>query len=448
MPNLTPEGKDAKKTKFKEKVNQYFRSYTNIVVFLVLIIFILVQFMAYREALYFNIIHDADNHARILANSLSGINKGDNLTIEVERIIKDNIKMFNEEHSNLVKLKVFRFVTQTNSWEEIYSVDRAFNNDLSGIERRIAYLGSRFFKKNNQLWFNGEGFVSRETVDINAGSTTKLSLVLDLDANEFIQKDIRNAVILSLLLAGIVISLILQYRLLFLRLYKPLANLIDGMKIISQGNMDYKIPVEQRDELGRFIESFNCMVAELKKSREGMEQELSVTKQQREAIFKVYKDVIYAVTQGKFLLVNIQEIHRFIDDGVKLAKVDISKSKDVGLVRQVSKQVVNELFPQYDKTHKILLCISEAATNILKHAGTGTLTIKKMDNYSIRFIFKDQGPGMNFNHLPSMLFYKGFSTKISLGYGFNLIYSIVDKMILSTSKNGTTVAFDIIFSND
>jgi len=167
-------------------------------------------------------------------------------------------------------------------------------------------------------------------------------------------------------------------------------------------------------------------------------------KQQREAIFKVYKDVIYAVTQGKFLLVNVHEIYCYTDEGVKLAAVNIFTNKDVGLARQITRQVVKDVFPEYDKIQKILLCVSEAATNILKHAGPGQLIIKKTSDDSLRFIFNDHGPGIDIEYLPSMLFYKGFSTKTSLGYGFNLIYSIVDKMILSSSPNGTTVAFDII----
>jgi hypothetical protein len=47
--------------------------------------------------------------------------------------------------------------------------------------------------------------------------------------------------------------------------------------------------------------------------------------------------------------------------------------------------------------------------------------LKKIGNNSTRFIFKDHGPGMDFDKLPSMLFYKGFSTQISLGCGFSLI---------------------------
>lgn len=41
--------------------------------------------------------------------------------------------------------------------------------------------------------------------------------------------------------------------------------------------MNYRIPVKKLDELGRFIESFNEMLEELKKSREDLEHELSVT---------------------------------------------------------------------------------------------------------------------------------------------------------------------------
>jgi len=52
---------------------------------------------------------------------------------------------------------------------------------------------------------------------------------------------------------------------------------------------------------------------------------------------------------------------------------------------------------------------------------------------------------MDFNKLPHMIFLKGFSTKISLGIGFSIIYKFADKIYLSTSKHGTLIAMDFYF---
>jgi len=440
-----------KMAQLKEKINSYITTYANIVAVSVLGIFMILQFYTHREILYLDLIHDAKFETNILAKWVSGFEEvnrlGTALNKKIEQKLKKEMRMLMAEN-NIVKLKILRFNMQTNSWDEVFSANGSFSTVLTNMETRIAAFGSKFLQSEKRVRFNGEGFIIRNSADIGTENNMKLKLVTDVDSNYFIKQQIRATILWAIILTGIGIILLLRDRLLSIRLFKPLDELIAGMKKISQGNLDYRVPVSHRDDLGRFIESFNDMVTELKKSREIMEHELSVIKQQREAIFKVYKDVIYAVTQGKFLLVNIQEVHSYIDDGLKLAEVNISTSKDVGQARQITKQVVYDLFPQYDKINKILLCVSEAATNILKHAGSGQLTIKKIADDSLRFIFNDHGPGMNFDHLPSMLFYKGFSTKISLGCGFNVIYSIVDRMILSTSKNGTTIAFDIIFSNE
>lgn len=430
--------------RIKEKINLYFMNYTNFIIFSVLSIFMLVQFTFYRNIVYTDLVHDAELKARVLANLVSGLNemrKSSEISLNKknEQLLKDEIQSLSKNGDNIVNLKIFRLDTRTNSWNQAFTINGSFDTVLSREEKGIATVVSRFFKNKKEIWFNGEGYVAEGTVYINPQS----KLAIQVNANSFIQQQIWAALILALLLVSILIILILKYRLVFIRLYRPLNNLITGMQIISQGNMDYKIPVEERNELGRFIESFNCMVLELKNSREALEHELSVTKDQKEKIFTIYRDVIYAVTQGKFILVNDEELPSYIDDGKKLAEVNISKGEDIGLARQISKQAINNLFPQYDKTQKILLCVSEAATNIVKHAGSGLFIIKRMNDETIRFIFKDRGPGMDFDYLPSMLFYKGFSTKISLGSGFNIIYSFVDEMILSTSKKGTTVVFDM-----
>jgi anti-sigma regulatory factor (Ser/Thr protein kinase) len=233
----------------------------------------------------------------------------------------------------------------------------------------------------------------------------------------------------------------MQDRLQYKRLIHPMEQLIEGMNIISKGNLDYRIPVIHIDELGRFIASFNSMVQELKKSKTDLENELVQTKNQREKIFKVYSDVINAVTQGKMMLLRPEDIALTVISGIVIAETMIKAPEDVSIARKISKTVVREMFSNRNKDQKILLCVSEAATNIIKHAGSGIFTVRKEGPDTLWFVFTDNGTGMDFDNLPAKIFYKGFSTKVSMGYGFNLIFSMVDKLILATSKNGTTVAF-------
>ncbi len=437
---------------FRKRLNRYIVAYANAIVILVLTIFVLIQFFAYRGIIYSDLIKDVNLRAAFIAQKIQGIEGADETGLIWENTFNSKLvaelNSLNGDQNSIVKLRILNLARDTKEWKEIFSSAGSFHKTLSTGEKQVASLGAWLFPVQKEIWFNGEGYVAECVADIRTKNNSYLRVVADIEANSFIQQQIRVGILLILLFAGITIILILQYRLLFLKLYKPLDELTGGMKLISQGNLDYRIPVEHRDELGSFIEYFNAMVGELKKSQDALEKELLVTKTQREKIFKTYRDIIFAVTHGKFLLVKESKLPFYVEEGRKIKEITISQSEDVGMARRVSKEVISELNPSHQKIQQVLLCISEAATNIIKHAQKGIFSINKLDNSSIRFIFRDQGPGMDFNHLPSMLFFKGFSTQISLGCGFKLIYTIVDKMILSTSKHGTTVVFDIVFSSE
>lgn len=53
---------------------------------------------------------------------------------------------------------------------------------------------------------------------------------------------------------------------------KPLSLLEEGMKNIGKGNLDHRIEIKTRDEMGLLAETFNAMAQELKDSRHKLEQ--------------------------------------------------------------------------------------------------------------------------------------------------------------------------------
>ncbi|WP_333655443.1 ATP-binding protein [Dissulfurispira sp.] len=52
---------------------------------------------------------------------------------------------------------------------------------------------------------------------------------------------------------------------------KPISFLVDGMNKLSRGDMDYRINLNTKDEIGLLANSFNSMVGELKQYRDKME---------------------------------------------------------------------------------------------------------------------------------------------------------------------------------
>lgn len=85
-------------------------------------------------------------------------------------------------------------------------------------------------------------------------------------SDAFIKKQVsgavRSVIIIAILaVAGVaVMSLPLAARLL-----RPIFTIFKGTQEIMLGNLDYRIPVNRRDEIGELIKSFNAMASELKK---------------------------------------------------------------------------------------------------------------------------------------------------------------------------------------
>lgn len=182
-------------------------------------------------------------------------------------------------------------------------------------------------------------------------------------------------------------------------------------------------------------------ITERKRAKERLEDDLKHQLEQKEKIFGVYRDVIYAVTQGKFKLLSHDESDQIGSEGTLISDLALHQPDDVSRGRQlVTEMVRNYNFPKQNVMH-ISLCVSETATNVIKHAGKGSLQIRRMPG-TVRVVIKDGGPGMDFDKLPNMIFLKGYSTKISMGYGFSIVFKFADKIFMDTSKRGTFLALD------
>lgn len=167
-----------------------------------------------------------------------------------------------------------------------------------------------------------------------------------------------------------------------------------------------------------------------------VQQDLKENKEQTEKLFKVYKDVIYAVTQGKINLLNYRDSISVASEGILCMSFLLEKPENVTFARQKIIDMLTKKKCILHRLDQIELCISEAATNALKHAIHGEIQVRALENM-IRITVLDQGPGMDFDKLPYMLFSKGYSTTNSMGLGFSVIHKFADRIQLSTSKFGT-----------
>lgn len=115
----------------------------------------------------------------------------------------------------------------------------------------------------------------------------------------------------------------------------------------------------------------------------------------------------------------------------------VMKPRDVREARQIVRAHAESLGWAPSRIYELQLCVGEAGTNAIRHAGTASFQAWTNDN-EVTFRFADTGPGIDFNRIPSALT-SGYSTGSSLGMGFTLMLELADTIQLATDKRGTVL---------
>jgi anti-sigma regulatory factor (Ser/Thr protein kinase) len=155
--------------------------------------------------------------------------------------------------------------------------------------------------------------------------------------------------------------------------------------------------------------------------------------------WKVYRDVIMASTQGKFLLISEQELIGF-KKGRIFCQGTIKKLADIPSCRHRAKDRLEAMGYNDSTIMSWLLVLSEAITNTIKHGEEGRMTLlEDEDQNEIRFIIEDRGPGFSLKELPKATLLAGYSTKKSMGQGFTLMMKMSKQVSLYTTSEGSTI---------
>ncbi|MCY7696334.1 ATP-binding protein [Bacillus altitudinis] len=155
--------------------------------------------------------------------------------------------------------------------------------------------------------------------------------------------------------------------------------------------------------------------------------------------WKVYRDVILASTQGKFLLASEEELVGF-KKGRIFCEGEIKQLSDIPNCRHRARNSLEAMGYKNSTTMGWLLVLSEAITNTIKHGEEGKMTlIEDKDQNEIRFIIEDRGPGFSLKELPKMTLLAGYSTKKSMGQGFTLMMKMSKQVSLYTTSEGSTI---------
>lgn len=168
-------------------------------------------------------------------------------------------------------------------------------------------------------------------------------------------------------------------------------------------------------------------------------------KTRRGKTYQVYRDVLFSITQGKFNLIESKQMLPLCQEGRLLGQIDLNVPEDVNTAREEVIRVLSDLRIESKERYHIILSVSEAATNVIKHAEYGSLSIRKVEQY-LRVCISDCGPGIDLEKLSKSIFLQGYSTKASMGTGFNFIIKFTERIFLSLQKEGIELILDFKIS--
>lgn len=157
---------------------------------------------------------------------------------------------------------------------------------------------------------------------------------------------------------------------------------------------------------------------------------------------QAYREVIAAVTRGRLILCDPEEVPRELAAAgcQVLAQMPVTEPTHLPAARQALLQLLSQREWPGQRRFHFALCLSEAATNALKHAGGAALTLAAARDGAIWAVVQDRGPGIDLRVLPWAALVGGYSTSQSLGMGFLLLLRYADQVLLATGAGGTTVA--------
>ncbi len=119
---------------------------------------------------------------------------------------------------------------------------------------------------------------------------------------------------------------------------------------------------------------------------------------------------------------------------------DLSEPSDHATVVYAARQMLNQMGFDESRQFLIAAAVSELATNIVRYAGEGTITLNIIQNgekNAFEVVARDHGPGME--DIESA-FRDNYSTGKGLGLGLPSVKRIMDEMeIRSVPGDGTVI---------
>lgn len=179
-------------------------------------------------------------------------------------------------------------------------------------------------------------------------------------------------------------------------------------------------------------------LARLREAEERFGRVEAELRQQDLAVRQGYVDVLDAVTGGKLIILRDEEIRATLGDMV-MRPHRLADAKAVSEARRTIAACLSTL--PLEHTDTIMLAISEALTNAVKHGRGGEYEIYRSGE-CLQVVIRDFGPGIDLRALPKATLVQGFSTTSTMGLGFTIMLEVSARVLLTTDSRGTVVALE------
>ncbi|OWA36622.1 hypothetical protein B9G55_00630 [Saccharibacillus sp. O16] len=151
-----------------------------------------------------------------------------------------------------------------------------------------------------------------------------------------------------------------------------------------------------------------------------------------------YREVILALSEGKVQLCrNVEEVQSHL--GQPLAGLTVAARTDIARSRDLAASFMPQENPK--RLMQVKLAVSEAATNLLKHALGGEVTVFAQGSL-LQVLVRDEGSGIALHELPKTFVASGYSSKRSLGRGFSVMYASANRIFVYTDSKGTQLLLE------
>lgn len=157
---------------------------------------------------------------------------------------------------------------------------------------------------------------------------------------------------------------------------------------------------------------------------------------------QLYNEVVSAVTNGKLHLIERDNIEALRREEKEFETIAVESAEDVAAARRHIERLGAQLGLSEKRVYDLALCVSEATTNIIKHAEDGLIRLAQ-SGQSLRIWVEDNGPGIEYTNLSKATLMRGYSSKSSLGYGFTIMLEYLDAVYLCTDRLGTTLLLEM-----